>query len=594
MVNTSNGSRRADVRLRASRTWRGNVVPFARTALVVRGLALMLLVQGLLRAQTYVQVAELDPGHPIGSRITSTVTNANLSRTLFGWVGNKITLIDAVASPWVAYEFATDAAWNRALFGQKDVYIRAFDNSGDPTIPSLLGPGGVDVSGSRIVYIADRMNSRVLLAQFDAAAQTLTRVAVTPDDPDVKGAVDVAWDGEASPLTSNYFYVLDAAGRISWWQWTSGTPIKLWTYGAWGHSTGQFLGPKGICVGHSPGPDGGSRFTNDLYVADAGNRRLVWLQRITGTALWELAVTLPDSGIPADCTVDHFGNVTVADVRNSRLLKYTWNLTYLDQYGTYGTGSTNDNTFAHPHAIHAPFGTMNAGGATIWYGEGRVLTAEDWGAQSGAREHYLGIKSTITAQAHQITSNAHWDFSYNVTDHATHDGVNVIDVNNNVVRSGLTATGLQPPGTYSADWDGHTNTGAVAPNGYYRFRAHMVSAYGCGGSSWCDQTLTSGSFFWSPVSVSISGPNYLPSAGTYSWSANPVPTSGTYTYQWSYMSTGGSWTNLGTAATQSRSISSGTPDFQLRVTVSSASGSGSYTISVDNALWDPPQCNPYC
>ena len=268
---------------------------------------------------------------------------------------------------------------------------------------------------------------------------------------------------------------------------------------------------------------------------------------------------------------------------------------YLDQYGSYGTGTANHNTFAHPHAVHAPFGTIkNASGATIWYGEGRVITAEDWGAQSGAREHYLGIKSTIAAQPYRITSTGYWDFGYRVTDHASHQGVTVIDGNNNVVRSALAPSGLQPPGSYTADWDGRNNAGSVAPSGAYRFRVRVISAYGCGGSSWCDQTLTSATFSWAPVTVSISGPTYITSTGSYTWSAGPVPYPGSYTYQWSYRSSGGSWTNLGTAGTQSRSISSTTPDFDLKVVVTSASGSASSTISVDNAAWNPPTCNPNC
>ncbi len=540
-------------------------------------------------AQTFVQVADLDPNNAVGPRLTSTVVQTKLGKALFSDLASKVTLIDAVSHPWIAYEFASDPTWNRVLFGQKDVYIRAFLNAGSSTT-RLVAPGGVDVSPTPLVFIADRLNGRILLAQFDPAAQTLTQVGETPKDADLDAVVDVVWDGEASPLTTNYFYALDRNGRVSWWQWTPTALSKLWTFGDRGTSRFQFLSPTGICIGHSPGPDGGSRFTNDLYVADAGNRRLVWLQRITGTALWESTVTLPDSGIPADCTVDHFGNVTVADVRNSRLLKYTWNLTYLDQYGSYGTGTTSDNTFAHPHAVHAPFGTMkNASGGTIWYGEGRVITAEDWGTQSGAREHYLGINSTITAQPYYISSAAHWDFSYSVTDHATHQGVSVIDANSNVVRSGLDPTGLQPPGSYTADWNGYNNAGSFAPQGYYRFRVRVISAYGCGGFSWCDQTLTSGSFYWTPLSVSTSGPTYLATGGTYTWTANPAAGTGPYTYQWSYLSdNGGSWTNLATAQTQSRAVSSSTPDFFLKVVVTDPTGSTGNTIYV----WAPGGCSP--
>ncbi|HEX9727407.1 MAG TPA: hypothetical protein VGA37_02745 [Gemmatimonadales bacterium] len=50
------------------------------------------------------------------------------------------------------------------------------------------------------------------------------------------------------------------------------------------------------------------------------------------------------------------------------------------------TGATNYNTFAHPHSVHVPFGKKLVGGNTRWYGECRLLTAEDWGAGSGGLE----------------------------------------------------------------------------------------------------------------------------------------------------------------------------------------------------------------
>jgi pimeloyl-ACP methyl ester carboxylesterase len=95
-----------------------------------------------------------------------------------------------------------------------------------------------------------------------------------------------------------------------------------------------------------------------------------------------------------------------------------------------------------------------------------------------------------------------------------------------------------------------------------------------------------------PPTASISGPTYVASAGTYTWTGNPAGGTGPYTYQWSYLPQGGSWTNLGTAQTQSRSISWTTPDFSLKVVVTDPVGSGSSTIFVDNGLSDPGGCGP--
>jgi len=150
-------------------------------------------------SQTFVQLADLDPQNQLGPRLTRTVTSNKLSgNPVFADLASKITLIDAVASPWVAYEFASDPMWNRVLFGQKDVYIRAFLNAGGST-PPLAAPGGIAVSPTPIVFIADRLNGRVVLARFDPSAETLTWVGETPADTDLRAVVDVAWTDRHRP-----------------------------------------------------------------------------------------------------------------------------------------------------------------------------------------------------------------------------------------------------------------------------------------------------------------------------------------------------------------------------------------------------------
>jgi hypothetical protein len=184
-----------------------------------------------------------------------------------------LTLVSLEGSTPAAYEFAADGALNRVLYGQKDVYIKAF-NDLSSTGQRLLGPAGIDVSASRIVYVADRVNARVVLARFDPAARSLTEVAVANGDSVLQGVIDVAWDGGVEPFLNNYFYALSSRGIVSWWRWTSGAPTRQWSYGTMGTSTGQFLAPKGVCIGREAGSSGGSVSNYYFYVADAGNRRL--------------------------------------------------------------------------------------------------------------------------------------------------------------------------------------------------------------------------------------------------------------------------------------------------------------------------------
>ncbi len=494
----------------------GSVTP-SRTAALLAW-ASLLLPSARCAAQTLVQLSDLDPNNHLGPRLTSSVVAAKLSgNPLFADLGSKITLIDAVSPSPVAYEFASDGMWNRVLYGQKDVYIRAFKDSSSSTMV-LASPGGLDIDPMHTLFVADRMNSRVVLARFDPAGRTLSQFAVTNQASVIDNVVDVAWDGQSAPLATEYFYALDVTSVVSYWSVNSPHPTLLWSYGAFGAGQGQFNAPKGICVGHALGSDGGSVFTNNFYVADAGNRRVAWLQRTSNGAQWMGGAVLPDSGMPSDCTVDHFGNVYVTDAKNSRVVKYTWNLTYLDRYGAYGLGASNNNTFAHPHAIHAPFGTKkNGSNQTIWYGEGRILTAEDWGSQSGAREHYLGIDTWMGTPQTSIYGAT---LLYGVTDHAYHT-VEVLDWNGFHTRT-LEPSGLTPPGNEALYWAGTQDVGSPAPQGYYHFQIHVVSGYGCGGQIWCDRTLTSDAFLFpdcDPPSCP-QGPN--PGASTLSDDAEPT------------------------------------------------------------------------
>ena len=504
--------------------------------LLVMEFCFVVLIHGHMAAQTYTQVAELDPAHPIGARITSTVTQAELSgRHLFGSVGDKVTFISLVDNPNSppVYQFASDPEWNRMVFGQKDAYIHGISEA--PQGTSFIGPQGIDYGVQLIqglpVFIADRLNERVVIAMFDRNASTLTGAYYTHDDADMSGVNDVAFDGTQRTVGLWHFYALSVTGRISYWtiQEQYPTGIKLWSYGSTGTGTDQFRTPKGICVGHTAGQTGGSLYTSDFYVADGGNGRLVWLQRNDTGVTWMGAVTLPNGGKPLSCAVDHFGNVTVADSLNSKLVKYTWNLTYLDSYGTYGTGGTNDNTLAHPHAVDVPFGPKaDPTFGWVWFGDGRVITAEDWGTQSGAREHYFGISGSITAQP-----NSNAQFTYFVTDHGS-QVVTVVNSGGTAVRT-LLNDALDPPGPRTLSWDGNTSQGLLAPTGNYTFKVVATSAYSCSGQSWCAKTLVTGSFFHqgppSPT-VSISGRTTVRPGATCMWSATASGGTPPYHYAW--------------------------------------------------------------
>ncbi|HEX2209868.1 MAG TPA: S8 family serine peptidase [Longimicrobium sp.] len=84
-----------------------------------------------------------------------------------------------------------------------------------------------------------------------------------------------------------------------------------------------------------------------------------------------------------------------------------------------------------------------------------------------------------------------------------------------------------------------------------------------------------------PPVANITGASTITTAGTYTWNANASGGNGSYTYSWAYRVQGGTWTVVGSGSSYSRGITSTSPDFELRVTVTSNGVSGSDTHLVD-------------
>ena len=80
-----------------------------------------------------------------------------------------------------------------------------------------------------------------------------------------------------------------------------------------------------------------------------------------------------------------------------------------------------------------------------------------------------------------------------------------------------------------------------------------------------------------PIFVSISGPDYISTSGTYQWQATASGGDGTYTYQWYYRVDyqtptclyRTNWTLFGTGQTAQHYISVPGYDFDIQVTVTS-------------------------
>ena len=431
-----------------------------------------------LVAQTFVQLTDL--GSDLGPRLTRQVTQQRISRELFGAVGSKVSFIDFST----VYEFATDPDWARVVIGLKDQWVHGFTNVGGPG-GRLSQPTGIDITAQKNVLIVDRLRGRILISYFESPTGSVASALIPRP-------ADIAWDGRTSPVTTEYAYAVDdSLSTVSYWNLVWGGGLNsLWSYGGTGSGVGQFLHPSGVCASKTVASNGGTQFTTTFYVVDRGNHRVVRLDRASGTPAWLGEVAVPGWD-PVDCSVDHFGNVYVADQSNHRIFKFTPYLYQLASYGSYGVGPNNLNTFAWPHAISVPCGLKTVNGQTVWYCEGRVITAEWWSDSSGAVEHYLGMSGSIETP---IVDEPGASVYFTATDHAyvTADvrggGLGVVKV--------LRDNALTPSGKTGLYWDGRLENGEYAPDGDYQFRVVMGSSYTCpSGATWCWKTVYSSFFF---------------------------------------------------------------------------------------------------
>jgi hypothetical protein len=100
-----------------------------------------------------------------------TVTQNRISRRLFGRFEGTASWVDARVTPPIVYQFGLDSHWSKVLFSRKDDWIRQFRHENGPG-GGFNAPSGLDVSGSRYLFIADPHKARVIVAGFDGDAVT--------------------------------------------------------------------------------------------------------------------------------------------------------------------------------------------------------------------------------------------------------------------------------------------------------------------------------------------------------------------------------------------------------------------------------------
>jgi hypothetical protein len=185
----------------------------------------------------------------------------------------------------------------------------------------------------------------------------------------------------ADPADDRLLVAESGAQRLAIFAIQAATPVRLAEFGARGSAAGEFLYPRSLCVGHRAGAS-----TGEVYVADAGNHRLVQLELRGNQLSWKNAVALPVEATSVDG--DQNGNLYLTLRRDNSVWKMSPRLEHL---ATYDGGTA---ALAAPRDVAIPFAWVHdhrrADVAPAWRGQGTALVLEAWSATTGVRRLDLG------------------------------------------------------------------------------------------------------------------------------------------------------------------------------------------------------------
>jgi hypothetical protein len=199
----------------------------------------------------------------------------------------------------------------------------------------------------------------------------------TIDGTTLGSASSVAFDSSGNLYVADYynnrvlFYPTGGfkATRV-YGQGTQGTTFTTSTTSTPGTSSSGMNGPKGVAIDSS----------NNLYVADTGNNRVLFFpsvangagtaaftatqvygQGTAGTAFTTATVATTSSGMsgPTSVSVDSSNNLYVADTGNNRVLSFTpatFTATHVFGQGTAGTAFTTKTVATTSSGMHTPTG----------------------------------------------------------------------------------------------------------------------------------------------------------------------------------------------------------------------------------------------
>lgn len=264
------------------------------------------------------------------------------------------------------------------VYGQPDFTHCSSNRGGSPSATTLNAPWGVAVARNGGLYVADRMNQRVLF--YPAGSTQATRVygqrgSFTSNKPNNGGvsATSLNQPLELTLTASNTLCVSDFVNqRVLCYP--AGSTRATQVYGQGNSFTSTTANLGGVSAASLWGPDG-VRFDSsaNLYVTDLYNNRVLYYPagnstiatRVYGQGNSFTSNTANLAGVSASSLYYPFGlaldtsnNLYVADTGNNRVLYYPagGSTTAIQVYGQGGsfTSNTANNGGLSPLSLHNP------------------------------------------------------------------------------------------------------------------------------------------------------------------------------------------------------------------------------------------------
>ncbi|MEW5994570.1 MAG: FlgD immunoglobulin-like domain containing protein [Candidatus Zixiibacteriota bacterium] len=416
--------------------------------------------------------------NPLIWKLTRSVTNQywNIDLFLYPRSSAQSFVMDPGYYLYSAVSFTLDKAWNRIIYIEAlDDWIREYSSYGQGTC-QVWWPRNLDAvvpcneqytSYYYYVYVADTHNDRIMRFRYNWPNQFVEcNTPITGGGLQWPADLDLNDGGSHwSVVEDNYLWVVNAPNgsphQIK--RFTVDGVLKS-TFGEFGCDSvpGHFCKITAIASGRSafmPEP-----YTNNdhLYVADAGNNRVVWLIKWHGAETVSWMKEIPASAGVVDLEVDYFGQVWVVDREAGTLTKYTYDLFPLCVFGSTGTG---ENQFIRPISLSTPVGYL---------GNANMFVVEDWTDSSGGQ--YFGIGTDVVDFSVSSCPEEHIHYIDFVLIDPSIVSIKVYNAQGGLVKSVF--QGGLVSGNSVFVWDGTNESGIQQPTGDYRVEVVDTSAIG--------------------------------------------------------------------------------------------------------------------